>query len=348
MGSSIVSCFLVLTCAVFRVGRDRANRCCLWAGVPRKFDARLYTRGARGTVKYFLGIRPPQGALFVRYLPLTSLANPRIKHAARLHEGGYRRQQGQFVIDGLREIRAAKAGGIQFVELFCDVDSRDSIAERAPELEALDVTLWVLPRSAFEKLTFGQRHSELVAVARTPDRRIEDLRLPVSAALVAVLEGVEKPGNTGAVIRSADAAGVSAVVLADAGTDPFNPNTIRASLGTVFSVPVAVAEGAAVAAWLKESGLRTYIARADATRLYSDIDWREPAAVVFGSEDRGASNRWHAIGCEAIRLPMHGQADSLNVSVTAAVVFYEALRQRAGRVGEKSESPRRHRGHGEK
>ena len=148
-----------------------------------------------------------------------------------------------------------------------------------------------------------------------------------------MLEGVEKPGNIGAVLRSADAAGVSALIVADGGTDLFNPNTIRASLGTIFTVPVCSASAAAVRDWLLAAKLAIFAARVDAEAIYSDADFTRPAAIVLGSEAAGLTGVWSGAGITPIRLPMKGAVDSLNVSATAAVLFYEALRQREGSRG---------------
>ena len=145
---------------------------------------------------------------------------------------------------------------------------------------------------------------------------------------MAVVEGVEKPGNLGAILRSADAAGVDAVIVADAATDLFNPNTIRASLGTVFRANVVEATSGEAVEWLRGQGLRVVAARPDAESVYSSVDFRGGVAIVLGSEAEGLTGVWSGAGVEAVRLPMCGMADSLNVSTTAAVLFYEALRQR--------------------
>jgi TrmH family RNA methyltransferase len=176
-------------------------------------------------------------------------------------------------------------------------------------------------------LAFGERAEGVlgVAVARTPTLR--DLKLPANP-LIAVLEGVEKPGNLGAVLRSADGAGVSAVIVADGVSDLYNPNTIRGSLGTVFSLPMAVATSREAIAWLRHQGIRMCAAWVDAPVDYTAVDYRGAVALVLGSEAQGLSDIWSVDDVVRIRLPMLGIADSLNVSATAAVLFYEALRQR--------------------
>lgn len=149
-----------------------------------------------------------------------------------------------------------------------------------------------------------------------------------SPPLIAVLEGVEKPGNIGAVLRSADGAGISAVIVADGGADLYNPNTIRASLGTIFTLPTACATSQETLAWLRENHFTLFAARVEASVDYTTCNFTQPTALILGSESQGLTPTWHAPDITPIRLPMLGTADSLNVSTTAAILFYEALRQR--------------------
>jgi TrmH family RNA methyltransferase len=260
---------------------------------------------------------------------ITSRQNARVKDAARLRTGRERQRHGRFIIDGAREITRAIESGVSPIEAFvCDelcqsAESRRAVtAVESSAAEVLRVTVDV-----FEKLAFGDRHDGLVAVAEPPVRKLADIRLS-HKPIVAVLEGIEKPGNVGAILRSADAAGVDAVVVTDGRTDLYNPNTIRASLGTVFRNNVCEAASGETIAWLKLQQLPIIAARPDAEKLYTAIDLRSGAAIVLGSEAAGLSDAWNATGITPVRLPMHGLADSLNVSTTAAVLFYEALRQR--------------------
>lgn len=265
---------------------------------------------------------------------ITSLDNPRIKAALRLREGRQRRKQGRFLIDGLREIQRAVTADINLIEVyFCEERCRQS--QRA----ALD-SMWdgfksepieVSPE-VFEKLAFGDRAEGIIAVAETPEWKLDGLDLP-ETPLVAVIVGIEKPGNVGAVLRSADAAGVDAVIVVDGGTDLFNPNTIRASLGTIFTQPVREATTEETLAWLRRHELAIFAARVDGSVPYTEVDYRRSAAIVLGSEAKGLDEAWLGEDVTAVALPMRGQADSLNISATAAVLFYEALRQRV-EVGE--------------
>jgi TrmH family RNA methyltransferase len=177
-------------------------------------------------------------------------------------------------------------------------------------------------------VAFGERSDGIVVVAEAPSLALADLSLP-PAALVVVVEGVEKPGNLGAVIRSADGAGAHAVLVADPRTDPFNPNAIRASLGTIFSLPVVAAGAAAILDWLAGRAIQPVAAIVDAPESYAAVDLRGPVALVLGSEADGLTDAWTDPRVRPVSIPMHGIADSLNVSIAAAVLLYEAVRQRS-------------------
>jgi TrmH family RNA methyltransferase len=262
---------------------------------------------------------------------ITSLQNRRVKDAVRLRDRRGRERQGRFVIDGARELCRAIEGGVELDEVFwCEplCASQPSKAALAAARASGATVISVTP-DVFAKLAFGDRVEGLVGVGRTPQRTLADSAqtLP-DRPLVTVLEGVEKPGNVGAVVRSADAAGMAAVILADAGTDVFNPNAIRASLGALFTLPVCSATTGETLAWLREQGLQIVAARVDGGVPHIEVDFTRPTAIVLGSEATGLSDLWRADDVVAVRLPMRGVMDSLNVSATAAVLFYEALRQR--------------------
>jgi|tagenome__1003787_1003787.scaffolds.fasta_scaffold20597625_2 TrmH family RNA methyltransferase len=260
---------------------------------------------------------------------ITSRQNSQVKDVVRLRDGRVRRQNHQFIIDGTREISRALASGIRPLKAFiCDelcqsVECRE--AKKAVETQGAEV--FQVSPDVHAKLAFGDRNEGIIVVAEAPRRALADIQLPANP-VVAVLERIEKPGNVGAILRSADAAGVDAVIIADGRTDLYNPNTIRASLGTVFRQNICEASSAEAIDWLGSKGLAIIAARPDATTLYTDANLRTGVAIVLGSEAAGLSDAWAAAGATAVRLPMHGLADSLNVSTTAAVLFYEALRQR--------------------
>lgn len=260
---------------------------------------------------------------------ITSAHNQRVKDAVKLRDRRQRSRQGRIVIDGSREILQAFESGLRFVEAFvceplCTTGESRQLVER---LEQSDVTLWQVTPEVFEKLAFGQRHEGVVVVSETPHTTLADIDVPAES-LVTVLVGLEKPGNVGAALRTADAAGIQAVIVADAGTDLYNPNCIRASLGTVFTQQVCQCTSRESLAWLRERGSKIFAARLDASTVYTDVDFTGEVALVLGSEAAGLDATWQSADITPVRVPMRGTADSLNVSATAAVLFYEALRQR--------------------
>ena len=265
---------------------------------------------------------------------IESPANPRIKAALRLRERRERDATGLTLVDGGREaLRAMEAGAVIELAFVCPplLASREAkrVAEKLNQsfgpfgasIEYVEVT-----ERAFERLAYGDRADGVVLVVRTPRAGLEDLQ-PPSDPLVVVTEDVEKPGNVGAILRSADAVGADAVI-ASGGTDLFNPNVIRASVGTVFTMPVAAASASATVAWLRDRGIRIIVSLVDGKRLHVEADLRGPVAIVLGSEATGLSEAWRGPDVESVRLPMAGVADSLNVSAAAAVLLYEAWRQR--------------------
>ena len=260
---------------------------------------------------------------------LASPSNPRIKSIARLRDRRERDATGLTVVDGAREVRRALESGLEVVEAFvCEPMLAGEDARAAlDQLAARDVPLTSTTEPAFAKIAFGDRAEGLVLVIRTPTFRLDDLQLP-AAPLVVVVEGVEKPGNLGAILRSADGAGADALIAASPRTDLFNPNVLRASAGTAFAMAMAAAPAAAVVDWLTGRHLRIVAAVVDAPLPYTDVDLSGPLAIVLGSEADGLSAAWRGGVVEPVRVPMAGIADSLNVSVTAAVLLYEARRQR--------------------
>lgn len=265
---------------------------------------------------------------------ITSLQNVRLKQALKLRDRRGRDQQGRIVIDGLREIARAVQAKVEIVELFYCEPLCDSPDARQLIQQAASAGAELLPVSepVMEKLAFGQRGEGLVAVAKTPHQSLNSLKLASPAnSVVAVLEGVEKPGNLGAVLRTADAAGIAAVIVADGSLDLYNPNAIRASLGAIFTVPVCAATSQEALAWLRDGKFRLLAARVDGASDYAAASYTGPTAIALGSEADGLTDLWRASDIAAIKLPMLGQVDSLNLSATAAILFYEALRQRQRR-----------------
>lgn len=260
---------------------------------------------------------------------ICSVQNPRVKAAARLRERSGRNDQGRIIIDGMREIGRALEAGVEVVEVFvlrelCGDEPHDRLLSA---IERVGVEQVDVARQVMEKLAFGNRVEGIVAVAKPPQKELVDWK-PAEDALVAVVEGAEKPGNLGAILRTADAAGVAAVVVADGGTDLYNPNAIRASLGAIFTVPTFSTTSVAALDWLRKEKFRIFAARVEGSMDYTEVDFSGRTAIALGSEAHGLSAAWHAPEINAIRVPLVGSIDSLNLSATAAVLFYEALRQR--------------------
>jgi TrmH family RNA methyltransferase len=259
---------------------------------------------------------------------ITSRHNQRVKDAVRLRERRHRERQKQFLIEGTRELDRALSAELPLVEVFVapELTVGSDAAALLERLSRRSVLRHDVSPEIFEKLAYGERVEGVIAVAQMTPRSLDSLSLP-ARPIVAVLEGVEKPGNLGAIARSADAAGVAALVVTGRGTDIYNPNAIRASLGTLFTVPIVECNAETALAWVKRLKVPILAARPDAPTRYTDADFAAGAAIVLGSEAQGLSPTWRDLAVTPIRVPMHGAADSLNVSATAAVLFYEALRQ---------------------
>jgi RNA methyltransferase, TrmH family len=286
-------------------------------------DARLHGTACVATVTDTPGVNVKSPG------PLTSTHNPHFRTALALREARERRVQGRILIDGLREIDRALRAGVSMVEVWADERAPfdPDIRDLVERLAAAGASVVNASPPLLARLAYGDRNEGVVAVAVTPVTALEELGLPAEP-LIGVIEGVEKPGNLGAILRTADGAGLSALVVADPGTDLFNPNVIRASLGTVFSVPTAVASTGDVLDWLRRRSVPIVAARVEGPVEYTEVDLTGPLAIALGSEARGLSDAWAELAMASVRIPMLGVADSLNVSATAAILFYEALRSR--------------------
>lgn len=259
---------------------------------------------------------------------IESLQNPKIKLAMRLRDSRFRRRSGQIVIDGVREIEAARCAGVAFESIFCSDALTGASEESVAAIEKWPADL-VQPVSqrVMEKIAFGQRMSRAVAIASTPALLLDGLQLP-SQPLIVVLDRVEKPGNIGAVARTVAAAGGDALVLTNPQCEVFNPNAIRASLGTVFSLPIAAASTEEFQNWLEPRPIRVARACVDGAQSMWQCDLGGALAIVLGSEAFGLGVEWNQTRWPSVVIPMRPGADSLNLSVSAAVLCYEALRQR--------------------
>lgn len=255
---------------------------------------------------------------------ITSVSNPKIKNLIALQQkSSERRRQGLFVVEGRRELQHCVDAGYTVDSIFhCpDITSGAGFDPgRWPKV-------FEVSRQVYGKIAYREGTEGLLAEVRCREHGLGDLT-PGDKPLICVLESVEKPGNLGAVLRSADAAGVDTVIVCDPRTDLYNPNLIRASIGAAFTVPVAVCESSEAIGWLKARGIRILSAQLQDSKLYYDSDMTGGTAIVMGTEDRGLSQLWRDAADAHIRIPMLGRLDSLNVSVSAAILLFEALRQR--------------------
>lgn len=259
---------------------------------------------------------------------LTSPANARVKRVVKLRARRHRDRERRFVIEGFGELEGAWRAGFPVEEVFyCEQHfaAREE-KELVDRLRDTGAVCEATNAAVFAKLSYRHTPDGLLAVAATPELTLDRLDVPKDS-LWLVAANIEKPGNLGAMLRTADAAGVSGVLVADPATDPFNPNVVRASVGTLFSVPLAVARGADVRAWLAEHAIRVVATSPGAATDYAEADLSGAVAIVVGGEHAGLEAEWIA-GAEAVRIPMAGQADSINAAMTAAVLLFEASRQR--------------------
>lgn len=254
---------------------------------------------------------------------ITSAQNPKVKRLLALQkDSSLRRECGLFVVEGQRELQHCVAAGFDVDTLFVCPEIAGASGESAENVKVFEVS-----REVYEKVAYRGGTEGVIAEVKAKDRRLEDLALPKNP-LIVVLESVEKPGNLGAVLRSADAAKADAVLICDPLTDLYNPNLIRASIGAVFTVPCAACSSEEAIPWLKSRGIRILTAQLQDSLLYYDTDMRCGTALVMGTESTGLSPQWRAAADAHIRIPMLGALDSLNVSVSAAILLFEAVRQR--------------------
>lgn len=263
-------------------------------------------------------------------IAITSPQNTHIKHLIKLNNRSYRDEYQQTLVEGVRECGLALQQGIVPVEAYVCESLLDAAAfpifshlKQLAQNQA--TTLFSLTPDLFAKVAYRGNSGGLLLVVSFWQKPLADRS---DLTLVAVLEGVEKPGNLGGILRTADAAGVSAVFVCGTGTDIYNPNAIRASLGAIFTVPVIAAATPTLITWLQQHHLALVATTPAATQPYTAVDLTHPVAIIMGSEAEGLSDDWLAAADEQVFIPMNGVVDSLNVSVATALLLYEAVRQR--------------------
>ncbi len=244
----------------------------------------------------------------------------------KLHGRRERDRQGLCLIEGVRELSRAHGAGLQFNDVLVSDEAGPTEQELAEAIAGDGAQQFALGGAALNKVSVRSNSAQIIGVAKTPAFLLQDLSLP-DTPLVLIADSIEKPGNLGAMIRSADGAGVNAVIAANPISDLANPSAIRASQGALFAFPVAQGSPMAIKEWLTARGVRIVAAAADATTELWEYDFTAPTAIVIGSEHAGLSPEWRSV--RRLAIPMAGISDSLNASVAAAVMMYEAQRQRA-------------------
>ena len=258
---------------------------------------------------------------------ISSVQNPLIKQILQLQEKSRERKKtGLFIIEGEREISLAAKGGYEIEKLLYskEIYSEDVLMHLINHpIDRVEITMEVYKRIAYRQSTEG-----LIAVARTKKNLLSDLKLSSKTPLILVIEAPEKPGNIGALLRTADAARIDAVLIANPKTDIYNPNIIRSSIGCVFTTPIATGTTDEIVNSLKENKITIYAAALQASTPYETVDYKGATAIVMGTEDTGLSAQWLKQATKNIVIPMEGEIDSMNVSVAAAILIFEAKRQR--------------------
>jgi TrmH family RNA methyltransferase len=256
---------------------------------------------------------------------ITSLHNPTVKNLVKLRQRRERDRQRLMLIDGARALRLALHNAFPVTAIYFTADVAHTHADLLQRARVMGVALQEVSATVFHKIGYGDNPDGLLGVASQP--RAELTALPTRGLpLYVVTEGLEKPGNLGAILRSADAAGVTGLIVCDSQTDVWNPNVVRASQGAFCTVPIAIAAAPEALAWLRQRHIQILVATPSARQCYTEIDLRLPSALVMGAEHTGVSPVWH--NERPVRIPMAGQVDSLNVAQATSILLFEAVRQR--------------------
>ncbi len=258
---------------------------------------------------------------------LSSLQNPSVKNLVKLSKARERKAQNLFVVEGARELSLALAGDYSIQEVYvCRELFQNTRYPNVLDTIVNDRIIEITPQ-VFEKVSYRKSSDGLIALLQPKLHTLSNIQLS-ETPFVIILESVEKPGNLGAILRTADAAAVDAVIVCDPHTDIYNPNVIRSSVGALFTVQTAVCTSEEAMEWLHKHSIASYAADLEAAEWYQDIDYRCPSAIVMGTEAEGLTSSWLNYATKRIKIPMRGKIDSLNVSVSTAVLTFEAMRQR--------------------
>lgn len=260
---------------------------------------------------------------------ITSLQNPRVKGAVKLRERREREKTQTFLIEGYRELLRAFEGKAKLQTLFYSPEHFLGTNENQliEQLQSLHVEVFEVSKEVFQKMSYRDRPDGLLAISRQMHLLLSDIKLNANPFFL-VAEAIEKPGNLGSILRSADAAGVDALLLCDRSTDIYNPNVVRASVGTLFSVPVVETSTDAAIEWLLSHKISIVASTPDAEQLFTNENLKDPLALAVGTEQLGLSKTWLEAADRLVKIPMLGHADSLNVAAATTLLLYEVVRQR--------------------
>lgn len=251
---------------------------------------------------------------------ITSTQNPKIKHLVLLQQkSSARREEGLFVVEGQRELMHCISMGMEIDSVF--------LLEEHSQQQFPTPYIYIVSPKVYEKIAYRGSTEGIIAIVKAKNTSLQQLKLKENP-LIVVMESVEKPGNLGAILRSADASGVDAVIVCDPLTDLYNPNLIRSSIGAIFTVPCVACSSEECISFLKQRNIQILTAQLQDSSLYYDQDMKRGTAIVMGTESTGLTDIWRKAADAHIRIPMLGKLDSLNVSVSAAILMYEAVRQR--------------------
>jgi len=258
---------------------------------------------------------------------ITSLQNPRIKQIVQLSKNRERKELGLFAMEGARELELALDAGYQIDSIFLcpEVYANSDYPDLIQRLPAQKIT--EIAQAVFEKLAYRDHSDGLIALLKPKVHSLSSLKLPDNPFII-ILEAVEKPGNLGAILRTADASQADAVIVCDPNTDVYNPNVIRSSIGCLFAVPVGVSSSVETLEWLRQHHIKSYAAELTAAKWYHETDFSGASAIIMGTEADGLTDFWLQQADARIKIPMRGKIDSLNVSVSTAILTFEAMRQR--------------------
>jgi len=278
---------------------------------------------------------------------IESAQNLKIKNVIKLRNGKERKKQGLIIIEGCREISMALEGGIKFETFFycknfinnChfddDLSGKKSIKDKNVTLKGFlanarndnKVLIIKVSEEVFKKISYRDHPDGFLALAKPNEIKLENIKLSKTPFII-IVDKIEKPGNLGAILRTADAVKADAVITCDPKTDLYNPNVIRASMGTLFTNQVVISNADKVINWLKKNKIKIYISYVNAKKIYTEVNYNKSLAIIMGTEDTGLGEEWIKVADEKLRIPMKGKIDSLNVSVSTAIIAYEAIRQR--------------------